>query len=79
MSRLTGSFVRFSYVGQVKLVDETFPPIEEKMVPRDLLPYLYSDNEDEMDGEPPEGVVDLEYDSDWEGFPTGLDIMSIGA
>lgn len=43
------------------------------MFPRDLLSYMYSDDEDDEDCE---GIVDLDYDSEWEGFPTGIDAMN---
>ncbi|KAB7503804.1 Phosphatidate phosphatase LPIN2 [Armadillidium nasatum] len=69
---LTQTF-QSTYLGQVKQVDEYFPPIEKKMFPRDLLSYMYSDDEDDEDCE---GIVDLDYDSEWEGFPTGIDAMN---
>ena len=63
----------FSYFGQVKLVDETFPPIELKMLPRDLLSFMFSESESDSD------EIDFEYDSDWDGFPTGIDAMAFGS
>ncbi|XP_068218623.1 phosphatidate phosphatase LPIN3 isoform X2 [Palaemon carinicauda] len=74
---LTQTF-QSSYMRQSKVVDEIFPPIEKTMVPRNLINYMYSESEcDESDCS--DMFIDDYVDSDWEGFPTGLDLISLGS
>ncbi|XP_066973993.1 phosphatidate phosphatase LPIN3 isoform X14 [Macrobrachium rosenbergii] len=74
---LTQTF-QSSYVRQSKVVDEIFPPIEKTMVPRNLINFMYSDSEcDESDTS--DMFLDDNIDSDWEGFPTGIDLISLGS
>ncbi|XP_064090587.1 phosphatidate phosphatase LPIN1-like isoform X2 [Macrobrachium nipponense] len=74
---LTQTF-QSSYVRQSKVVDEIFPPIEKTMVPRNLINFMYSDSEcDESDTS--DMFLDDNFDSDWEGFPTGIDLISLGS
>ncbi|XP_076034413.1 phosphatidate phosphatase LPIN isoform X4 [Oratosquilla oratoria] len=73
---LTQTF-QSSYIRQSKVVDDTFPPIDCKMVPRNLLLYMYSDSEgdgdDECDSDSEDG---FSAESDIDGFPTGYSSLS---
>ncbi|XP_047496262.1 phosphatidate phosphatase LPIN3-like isoform X2 [Penaeus chinensis] len=74
---LTQTF-QSSYIRQSKVVDETFPPLPRTMVPRNLVGFMYSDSEAENCSCSDNDICDC-YDSDWEGFPSGIDLSELGS
>lgn len=63
----------YSYVRQSTVVDETFPPIENRKIHHDMMAFVYSDSDLEDNGS---NCVDDSMDnveSDWECYPSGLE------
>lgn len=48
------------------------------MVPRNLVGFMYSDSEAENCSCSDNDICDC-YDSDWEGFPSGIDLTELGS
>ena len=63
-------------------MDDEFPPLPETMVPRELVRFMYNDSDcdcdfTETEDEASEACPTCLCDSDWEGFPTASDLISI--
>lgn len=60
----------YSYIRQSSVVDETFPPIENIEISRDLMTFVYSDSDMEDDDNCVDSMDNVE--SDWVWYPSGL-------
>lgn len=62
-----------SYVRQSSVVDETFPPIENRKMHHDMMRFVYSDSDDLEDGSNCADNCTDNEESDWECYPSGLE------